>query len=101
MDFPFEQSSLWQRALASRKKDQHEKEREALRSAFIRMRALVADLVSSIPEGCRGLTVHDVSHLDALWEIADLTAGEDYELNPAEAFVFGASVLLHDAGMSV
>lgn len=49
----------------------------------------------------KGFTVHDVSHLDALWEIADLIAGPDFRLNPAEAFVFGIGVLLHDAGMSV
>jgi Histidine kinase-, DNA gyrase B-, and HSP90-like ATPase len=46
-------------------------------------------------------TVHDISHLDALWEVADTIAGEDYSkhLNPAEAFVLGGSILLHDAGM--
>ncbi len=49
----------------------------------------------------KGYTVHDVSHLDALWEMADLIAGPDFQLNPAEAFVFGLGVLLHDAGMSV
>ena len=49
----------------------------------------------------RDYTVHDLSHLDALWEMADLIVGTNFILNPAEAFVFGVAVLLHDAGMTV
>jgi len=30
-----------------------------------------------------------------------LIAGDEFKLNPAEAFVFGGAVLLHDAGMSI
>jgi hypothetical protein len=40
-----------------------------------------------------------MSHLDALWETASEVAGPDFKLNPAEAFVFGGAVLLHDAGL--
>ncbi|MCQ8239827.1 HD domain-containing protein [Rhizosaccharibacter radicis] len=46
-------------------------------------------------------TVHDINHVDALWEIADIIAGPDHKLNPAEAFVFGGSILFHDAGMTL
>ena len=49
----------------------------------------------SLPE----LTIHDISHLDALWEVASTVAGTDFHLNPIEAYVFGAAVLLHDAGL--
>ena len=45
-------------------------------------------------------TVHDIKHLDSLWEMADIIAGE-YPLTPTEAFVFGGAVLLHDAGMAL
>jgi hypothetical protein len=41
--------------------------------------------------------VHDVTHLDALWETGSLIAGEGYPLNPLEAFVLGGAILLHDA----
>ncbi|MGH8625455.1 MAG: HD domain-containing protein, partial [Gammaproteobacteria bacterium] len=44
-----------------------------------------------------GLTVHDITHLDALWRVADQIAGPDYSINPAEAFVLGSAFLLHDA----
>jgi len=50
----------------------------------------------SLPE----LTIHDISHLDALWEVGSTVAGSDFPLNPIEAYVFGAAVLLHDAGLS-
>ncbi|MGQ3017907.1 HD domain-containing protein [Phenylobacterium sp.] len=58
-------------------------------------------MIKTIPGDCRDLTVHDVTHLDALWEMATLIAGPTYELNPAEGFVLGGAILLHDAGMSV
>ncbi|WP_457584575.1 HD domain-containing protein [Ensifer canadensis] len=46
-------------------------------------------------------TVHDISHLDALWEMASLVVNDDLTLNPAEAFVLGAAILLHDASMTL
>jgi hypothetical protein len=65
------------------------------------MRENVATLITTIPADCKDLTVHDVTHLDALWEMASIIAGPKYELNPAEAFVLGGAILLHDAGLSV
>ncbi|WP_244504986.1 HD domain-containing protein [Pelagibacterium luteolum] len=47
------------------------------------------------------MTVHDVTHLDALWEMASIAAIENFDLNPAEAFVFGGAILLHDAAMTL
>lgn len=96
-----ESIGLWKRTLAPRARDEHAKPRDRLRMALLNMRANAAQLVKLIPMDCRQLTVHDVSHLDALWEMADIISGETFDLNPAEAFVFGASVLVHDAGMSV
>lgn len=45
------------------------------------------------------MTIHDVSHLDALWDVAGVIAGDKFPLNPLEAYVFGCAVLLHDAGL--
>ena len=56
---------------------------------------LTSRIVVSLPE----LTIHDISHLDALWEVGSTVAGSDFPLNPIEAYVFGAAVLLHDAGL--
>ncbi|PPT18869.1 hypothetical protein XarbCFBP7629_17105 [Xanthomonas arboricola] len=57
-------------------------------------------LVSNVQEDMRDYTVHDISHLDALWEMASMIA-PDLEINPAEAFVLGGAILLHDAGMTL
>jgi Histidine kinase-, DNA gyrase B-, and HSP90-like ATPase len=65
------------------------------------MRENVAPLVSAAHIDCPGLTVHDVTHLDALWETASMIGGDNFALNPAEAFVLGGAILLHDAGMAV
>ena len=72
-----------------------------LRTAFAQMRRRAAHLVSEIPQNLAHYTVHDVSHLDALWETASVVAGEHYRLNPMEAFVLGGAILVHDAGMSL
>ncbi|MCY4463788.1 MAG: ATP-binding protein [Albidovulum sp.] len=47
------------------------------------------------------LTVHGIDHLDALWEMASSVTEDEVNINPAEAFVLGASILIHDAAMSV
>lgn len=94
-----EKSNLWRRAF-SPQGSSHEKARERLRGSLERMREQVAALITTIPADCRELTVHDVTHLDALWEIASVIAGEEFDINPAEAFVLGGAILLHDAGLS-
>lgn len=63
------------------------------------MRARVDGLTKQIAKDCPGLTIHDITHLDGLWRIADLIAGPHFKINPLEAFLFGAAVLLHDAAM--
>lgn len=98
--YDFKTSRLWRTSLAERPNDEHQGQRDRLRAALLQMRERVQPLVATIQNDCPGLTVHDVTHLDALWEMADLLAGSDFELTPAEAFVFGAAVLLHDAGMA-
>lgn len=70
-----------------------------LESAYGVFRERASALTAHIAKTLPNLTMHDVTHLDALWETADLIAGEGYPLNPAEAFVFGGAVLLHDAAL--
>ena len=67
----------------------------SLRDARQRAALLTSRIASALP----GLTLHDISHLDALWDVADVIAGEEFALNPLEAYVFGCVVLLHDAGL--
>ncbi len=91
-------TGLWSRTLEPQS-DAFEDKREELRASFINFRMKAADLVSQIAGTLPGLTLHDISHLDALWEVADLICGQDYPLNPLEAYVFGGAVLLHDSAL--
>ena len=58
-------------------------------------------MVSLIPSDLPEMTVHDITHLDALWEMGSIVTIGKVDLNPPEAFVFGAVVLIHDAAMTV
>lgn len=97
----FESTSLWRRTLAPFEGDDFEVERARLRSAYESMRRNSAIISGQIQRDIPSLTLHDVNHLDSLWTTADLIAGSNYPLTPAEAFIFGSSVLVHDAGHAV
>src|SRR5262245_42731059 len=99
--FAFEKTGLWQASFGNPVFQTEETSVNALRDCLFNMRERASHLVSLIPSDIPGLTVHDMTHLDALWETASLIAGVNYPLNPAEAFVFGAAVLLHDSAMSL
>jgi hypothetical protein len=98
----FEETSLWARTLAKgHEPDRTEAARERLRNAFLGFRKRAAVLAAEIPQNLRTLTVHDITHLDALWEVTDTVVGDDYSINSEEAFVLGGAILLHDLGMSL
>jgi hypothetical protein len=88
--------ALWQRTLGDQSHSLNQ-QREILRQAFLNFRDRTAQLVGEIAGLLPDLTVHDITHLDALWRVADEIAGQDYPLNPAEAFVLGGAFLIHDA----
>lgn len=98
----FEQTSIWQKTLGKQlEPDTHEKEREFLRVEFEnfreRAKILAAEIATVLPE----FTVHDITHIDALWETAELVVQNDFVLTPAEAFVLGGIFLIHDLGMGL
>lgn len=97
----FKESWFWKQTLAERADDPHSEKRAKLRGAYLEMRNNVKPLVDAAHRDCPGLTVHDVSHLDALWLTASRVAGSEYPLTPAEGLVLGCSILLHDAGMAI
>ena len=100
MNPQIEKTRLWAISLGSKDADQEiERKKEHLRSVLRRFREHAAILTSRIAATFPQLTVHDVTHLDALWETADLVAGDGYPLNPLEAFVLGGAILLHDAAL--
>ncbi len=93
---PLDSMALWQCTLAPQG-DPLDAKREVLRQALLGLRERVDALVQTLGAELPGLTVHDITHLDALWRVADQIAGPHYPINPAEAFVLGGAFLLHDA----
>lgn len=90
---------LWKTSLAQRLSEEdvnHPLER--LRSAFLKFRERSGQIAGEISRDLPEFTVHDITHLDALWEMADLIAGPDFNITPTEAFVLGGSFLIHDLG---
>lgn len=74
---------------------------EWLRSEFFKLRERAGLLIEEIHRDLPDFTRHDLSHCDALWEMADFIGGDQLKLNPAEGFVLGAVFLLHDAALSL
>ena len=97
----FKDTQLWKDTLGRRSaKDSQTELREQLRSSFRDIRKKAKQLAATIPETHPLFTVHDVTHLDALWGLASLVIGEKVPVNPAEAYVLGVAFLVHDLGMT-
>lgn len=92
----YKQSRLWKTAFPENASDYPE-QRQRIIQAYERFRERVSHLLSHIQRELPNLTLHDITHVDALWEVASQIAGPDYPLNPAEALVLGGAFLLHDA----
>src|ERR1035438_2046754 len=97
----FRTTQLWRSALVSSAGDVNDVARSRLRAALEGFRERAGVLAGEIAADLPGLTVHDVTHLDHLWTIADLIAGPSICLTPTEAFVLGGAFLLHDLGLAL
>jgi hypothetical protein len=64
----FELTKIWGSSLSERPGDPHKKSRDRLRSAFLDARMRAGHLAGEIPSVLPMLTVHDLTHIDALWE---------------------------------
>lgn len=95
----FETSSIWKKTLGKSNELQFPVETEELRTAFLKFRINTSHLVSRISLILPGLTQHDISHLDALWDVASLIVGDDFPINPLEAFILGGAILIHDSAL--
>ncbi|MFC9516915.1 ATP-binding protein [Nocardiaceae bacterium NPDC056970] len=97
----FEQTPLWIASLAPQASDPNVESRSKLSAAFHSFRERAALVAAEIPLDLRDYTAHDVTHLDALWEMADHIGGESVKFTPTEAFVLGGAFLIHDLGMGL
>jgi hypothetical protein len=98
----FEHTSLWKSAFSQTKaKDADREKREELRHAFLSFRRRAEQLANEIHRDLPNFTVHDITHIDALWETASLIAGAGLHMTPTEGFVFGGALLVHDLAMTL
>ncbi len=97
----FFNTRIWKQTLSTRNDDLYPRQRDRLRVAFESSRSRAKPLAEAIARDLPDMTVHDVNHLDALWEYADLIAGPKTILNPCEGFVLGCAFLIHDLGMGL
>jgi Histidine kinase-, DNA gyrase B-, and HSP90-like ATPase len=95
----FTMSAIWQQTLAERPDDPYAIQREHLRSEFVRFRDRATTLAREINRDLPDFTVHDETHLDALWSFADLVGPKEHLFSPLEGFVLGGAFLVHDLGM--
>ncbi len=101
MSFDFERTLLWESTLAARSGDHFANERDRLRTALLSLRANAALAGQSIRQLLPELTVHDVTHADALWGIGSEIVGKEIAFNPVEAFVLGAAFYIHDLALGL
>ena len=90
-----EDSPLWRQTFGESEDPRATRLVVSLRGARERVGQLTTRIASSLPD----LTMHDMSHLDGLWNVAGTIAGDDFTLNPLEGYLFGCAVLLHDAAL--
>lgn len=91
----YQDTSLWKRTLGL-----YDSNVEPLRNSFLRAREHAEFLLGKIRNDFPNLTVHDITHVDSLWNVADTIIGPDYRINPLEGYILGIAFLIHDAALS-
>lgn len=91
----YEETRFW-RFFSEQTGVQAQSEAERLAEQFRSSRKRAALIAAEISRDSTDLTQHDISHIDALWEYAELVCGPEYVLNPAEVYVLGVAFLAHD-----
>ena len=87
MQAPVERERLWQRGFA----DEGTKLNVSRLVTSLRViRRNATELSSRIAGSLPSLTFHDISHMDALWNVAGIVAGTGFSLNPLEAYILHA-----------
>lgn len=89
---------IYQRTLGFQ--GEHAKECERLRVAYETTRETMSGILSKIIADFPNLTIHDITHVDSLWGVADVIVGDEYPLTPLEGFILGCAFLVHDSALS-
>lgn len=95
----FKKTVLWKNSLGNEQYG-YDELREKLIYAFLKAHGNAKYILDKIRNDFPNLTVHDISHVDGLWQVASVIIGSDYKVNPLEGFVLGCAFLMHDAALS-
>ena len=90
-------SRLWRHAFEGAE-DEHS---NLLANSLDDVRRRAGTIADSIEEDLRQFTIHDATHLDAVWPLADLVASDDLVLTPVEIWTLGVAIALHDLGLAL
>jgi len=102
MKAKFEQDYIWKNTIPNKNKDNlYENKNEFLRVELEKFRDKAKILASEISMNLPDFTVHDITHIDALWEATELIVGKDFDITPIEKFVLGGAFFIHDLGMGL
>jgi len=72
-----------------------------LRVSFFAFRDKAEEITRLLPQNLKGLTIHDMRHIDALWQTCDVIGGDNLLKNPLEGYVLGGAFLIHDLGLAL
>lgn len=97
----YKDTKLWQCARAQAEKDGCLDAWQRLEAEYVKFWDKANRIAEKISSELPGLTLHNQAHLEAVWDVADQIASEEFPMTPLEVFVFGGAVLLHDLGHTV
>ena len=96
----YTETTIWKNSLTSLEQEQHNELLIRLTIAYSQFREHSKIIANQIYQDNPGLTIHDITHIDSLWQTASLIAGSKYKLTPIEIFVFGGAGLVHDLALT-
>lgn len=95
----YQDTNTWKKMLANQ--NEHKEVCEWLKVEFEKFRDSAKILAGEVAKELPDYTVHDVTHIDALWDMADVFLPNAYDITPIECFVLGGAFILHDLGMAI
>lgn len=87
---------LWRKSFEDGVTKENKNQVERLKASLRDIRDKVRYISERISEEFPNLTLHNLDHLDELWDTASLLIDKNYPWNPFEGYVLGCSILLHD-----
>lgn len=95
----YKETILWKKSFVNIQ-PQHKDWSIYLEKEYEKARENISGILKKIRDDFPQLTIHDITHTDALWQTGSVIAGDSIDMNPLEGFVLGCAFLMHDAMLS-